>query len=372
MFIDVHDWLRKAGAVAATMWFLTFLATGNAYGQTRHHHGRHPVVPTTPAVLAQNPPPRGPASNPTLTEISDEECPRREESGTTAGQARVALRARDYPRAETLSSTAILQCGLPDRYHLRAAAREGRQNAMPDGPERLGLVDAAITDYQEALRRANLVEGFQTTPTQTALTALQEFRGQLVARMQAPSTVANHITAPPSALMCPTRQLACGGACVELATDRLNCGGCGHVCPAGNVCSAGRCNAVLTQTPTPVDHSGRRNVGTAMLITGGALAVGAGVFWGLVAYNRNLQNEQDHELMTRGCATTNALDCVEEGASPPREVADDHQKVAIAFTVGAVVTAGTGLVLRLISPNTPPRTTAYVDPRGAIGIVHHF
>jgi hypothetical protein len=46
--------------------------------------------------------------------------------------------------------------------------------------------------------------------------------------------------------------------------------------------------------------------------------------------------------------------------------------LCLAFTVGAVVTAGTGLVLRLISPNTPPRTTAYVDPRGAIGIVHHF
>jgi hypothetical protein len=55
------------------------------------------------------------------------------------------------------------------------------------------------------------------------------------------------------------------------------------------------------------------------------------------------------------------------GANRPSEVADDHQKVAIALTVGAVAVAGTGLLLRLISPSAPARTTAFVDPRGLVG-----
>ncbi len=375
MWTEVHNWFRRVGAVATTAWFVTFLAAGgNAYGQTRRHHGRHHGVPTAQAVLAQSQH-RGPASSPTPAEISHEECPDREGSGTTAGQARTASRARDYLSAEALWSTAIGQCGLPDRYHGRAAAREGRQGTMPDGPERLNLVDAAIGDYQQALMRASLVDGFQTGPSTAALTALQEFRATLVARMQAPPAP-TRVTAPPSALMCPARQLACGGACVELATDVRNCGGCGNVCPAGNVCLAGRCNTVLAnnQQPTFVDHSGRRTVGTAMLITGGVLAAGAAVFYGLAVHNNNLQAAQDLDLMTRGCATTNAPDCVQlmDGATRPSEVADDHQKVAIALTVGAVAVAGTGLLLRLISPSAPARTTAFVDPRGLVGFTHHF
>jgi hypothetical protein len=33
----------------------------------------------------------------------------------------------------------------------------------------------------------------------------------------------------------------CGGTCVELASDNLNCGACGHACPGGQVCSTGTC-----------------------------------------------------------------------------------------------------------------------------------
>jgi hypothetical protein len=51
-------------------------------------------------------------------------------------------------------------------------------------------------------------------------------------------------------LCLPTRCLpppditGCGSAtrlCVDLATDPVNCGACGNVCPAGVGCSAGRC-----------------------------------------------------------------------------------------------------------------------------------
>lgn len=33
----------------------------------------------------------------------------------------------------------------------------------------------------------------------------------------------------------------CGGLCVDFKTDPKNCGGCGNVCDAGNVCQAGAC-----------------------------------------------------------------------------------------------------------------------------------
>ena len=40
---------------------------------------------------------------------------------------------------------------------------------------------------------------------------------------------------------CPTGQQACGGACVTLSTDRANCGACGNTCGAGQVCAMGVC-----------------------------------------------------------------------------------------------------------------------------------
>jgi hypothetical protein len=42
---------------------------------------------------------------------------------------------------------------------------------------------------------------------------------------------------------CPSGQTICNGACVNLASDLNNCGGCGFACAAGNVCTAGVCAA---------------------------------------------------------------------------------------------------------------------------------
>lgn len=36
----------------------------------------------------------------------------------------------------------------------------------------------------------------------------------------------------------------CGSACVDLATDRNNCGMCGNACPPGNACAGGYCGPV--------------------------------------------------------------------------------------------------------------------------------
>jgi hypothetical protein len=40
---------------------------------------------------------------------------------------------------------------------------------------------------------------------------------------------------------CPTPLEQCGGQCVDVASDRLNCGGCGTICAPGNVCVQGGC-----------------------------------------------------------------------------------------------------------------------------------
>jgi len=40
---------------------------------------------------------------------------------------------------------------------------------------------------------------------------------------------------------CTAGQMMCGGACKPVATDMLNCGACGNVCPGGQVCQAGQC-----------------------------------------------------------------------------------------------------------------------------------
>ncbi len=45
----------------------------------------------------------------------------------------------------------------------------------------------------------------------------------------------------PDAATCPSSQSLCGGACTDTNVDGNNCGACGHVCPAGTVCSAGTC-----------------------------------------------------------------------------------------------------------------------------------
>lgn len=44
-------------------------------------------------------------------------------------------------------------------------------------------------------------------------------------------------------LTCALGTSNCGGACRDTQTDRLNCGSCGAACPGGQVCSAGSCVA---------------------------------------------------------------------------------------------------------------------------------
>ena len=48
---------------------------------------------------------------------------------------------------------------------------------------------------------------------------------------------------------CPNGQKICGASCVDVSNDLGNCGSCGHVCPAGEVCSLGSCG-VSCSSPT--------------------------------------------------------------------------------------------------------------------------
>jgi hypothetical protein len=40
---------------------------------------------------------------------------------------------------------------------------------------------------------------------------------------------------------CPSPDVMCGSSCVDLTSDRYNCGTCSHTCPAGQACSGGQC-----------------------------------------------------------------------------------------------------------------------------------
>ena len=59
----------------------------------------------------------------------------------------------------------------------------------------------------------------------------------------------------------------CTGTCRDLQTDLYNCGACGTVCPAGQICSMGmcqlscgggttNCTGVCRDTQTDLNHCG--------------------------------------------------------------------------------------------------------------------
>jgi len=48
-------------------------------------------------------------------------------------------------------------------------------------------------------------------------------------------------TSPDSSTGCPTGKTSCGGACVDMSTDRNNCGTCGRVCAPGQSCVGSSC-----------------------------------------------------------------------------------------------------------------------------------
>jgi hypothetical protein len=48
---------------------------------------------------------------------------------------------------------------------------------------------------------------------------------------------------------CPTGQTMCSGQCVDTQTDPNNCGSCGNACPGGDACSGGTCSGCAPGIP---------------------------------------------------------------------------------------------------------------------------
>ena len=56
-----------------------------------------------------------------------------------------------------------------------------------------------------------------------------------------PATTGTAAAAGTTAGTCPTGRWSCGGACVDPGSDHNNCGACGTVCPSIEVCQNGQC-----------------------------------------------------------------------------------------------------------------------------------
>lgn len=83
--------------------------------------------------------------------------------------------------------------------------------------------------------------------------------------------------APLGTVPCPGAQARCGGACVDEATDRGNCGGCGLTCDA---CTNGHCVVVLASgqnNPGPIAVTSTEVVWANQGVTGSSSSVGAAI-----------------------------------------------------------------------------------------------
>jgi hypothetical protein len=58
-----------------------------------------------------------------------------------------------------------------------------------------------------------------------------------------PLTPGGPAAPPPANGPCPEGQADCGAGCIDITSDALNCGGCGLVCPPGDICQAAFCVA---------------------------------------------------------------------------------------------------------------------------------
>lgn len=356
---SVLHWLGICWAIATALALLS----GNAWGQHRRHHrrDRHPVA----QAVAQGQPgiaqPVQPVARPSDCTGADAIAAR--DARTTGADA---FERNDW---ETCASAYTISLSIA-----------GGACARPEARQNLAICLDASGRSAQALEQLELLqrlisEGSSELPPDTNSGALQTRTDTIRRRVQAQQVR----PAVPSALVCAGVQRACNGHCVDIQTDRANCGGCGSACPAGNTCSAGSCQLMLSRIPPPSVRPVRRTMGWVLIGVGGALAVGAGVGYGLAAHNDATQTSQDMALAMQGCEqTTTGETCLRRpaGQRTPAELADEQRKAAIAMTIGTVVSAGVGTILVLISPNsaaTPPRANAFFDPStGVVGVAGTF
>jgi hypothetical protein len=134
---------------------------------------------------------------------------------------------------------------------------------------------AAFAAYRPEFQRGRLACGVLCAPCM--------WRAPLFFTLLA-ACVSGQITSS-SPAHCPAGQGACGGTCVDTASDPANCGACGNVCDAsaGLSCSGGQCVAATPGCSYCRDGSGNAcneggSCGTDLLCKGGYCILGADLY----------------------------------------------------------------------------------------------
>lgn len=65
------------------------------------------------------------------------------------------------------------------------------------------------------------------------------------------AAVTSTTAVPAPAVTCVAPYISCGGACIHPGLDTANCGKCGIVCPAGQICQNGICTLTCPEGKTP-------------------------------------------------------------------------------------------------------------------------
>jgi hypothetical protein len=132
----------------------------------------------------------------------------------------------------------------------------------------------------------------------------------------------------PSGLTCPTGSQECGGSCVVLSRDPQNCGACGTVCPAGQVCTQGqcllnclggatKCGDACTDTKIDSQNCGAcgKACGTGLFCSGSACGSSCGS--GTTMCDAGCVDTKSDRFNCGGCGTACdvAEDCVQSACS---------------------------------------------------------
>lgn len=334
-----HLVARKFLAVCFTLWVIQ-TAAGVAYGQTRGHHRRHrehraPMAQTQPAVAQ----PVQPAAQPSGCTGQNELDAR---SARATGAA--AIEASDW---ETCASAYNISLSIANGACARPEARLNLAICL----DASGHSAQAVEQLELLQRSGELPPGTDSGALQTRIDTVRRRVHQAQARPHAPA-----------ALVCEGVQRACSGRCVDIQTDRANCGGCGGACPAGNVCTAGSCRAVISAPPANSPSTGRRTASIALMSGGGALlAAGVGLF-AVGTINDTKASEDAGRLATNGCQVMSmSPTCLQypAGSTLPGELAEWQRPLGGVLTGVGAISLGVGIVLHLTGRPTPPiRPTA--------------
>lgn len=354
--LEAHDLFRAFLCSGYTLWavivsilLMVALVSSDAWGQSRRRHRYRDRRPTTVQIVAQAQPQVAPVAPPGAGNCSNATA-----AAEHSGAGARALEAGN--NRECIAEYQVVHsfegCITPEtRFNLGVCLQNDHAypqalaefNAIVAGarmPRRIGreVVDARVVTLRELIRQAAAAQQPAASPL----------------------------------VLCRPPQRVCGGQCVNIQTDARNCGSCGGACPAGNVCSAGGCRAVISTQP-PNAGSARRRASLALMV-GGGVTLAAGIsFFVLGAVNSAKADEDRARLATNGCDVANTSPtCLRyaPGSSRPDELAAWQLPVGGIMTGIGALSLGVGIVLRVTGQPPPPvRPTAGL---GSIGFEGTF